>query len=195
MPWTYHGDGAPAGSDNPIVNGNLTVTGDEAIGGNGTIAGTLGVTGAITPSQTAGIVGTTTNNNANAGAVGELLTASLPSGTPVALTTNTQATVVSLSLTAGDWEVSGNLSLIFAASTSYTAVASGVSAVTNALPAEYVSFSTPAAVPGNAVFYTQRTINYRFSLLATTPVYLVAYALFTVSTLGAFGTIRARRVR
>lgn len=33
MTWTYHGGGAPAGSENPVVDGNLTVTGDLIVGG------------------------------------------------------------------------------------------------------------------------------------------------------------------
>jgi hypothetical protein len=48
-----------------------------AIGGTAANAGsftTLSATGNFTPSQTNGIVGTTTNNNANAGSVGEFVT-------------------------------------------------------------------------------------------------------------------------
>lgn len=33
MPWVYHGGGAPAGSNNPVVDGDLTVTGKITSGG------------------------------------------------------------------------------------------------------------------------------------------------------------------
>src|SRR6185437_3034241 len=83
---------------NETVGGTLGVTGAStlaslAVTGNETVGGTLGVTGnstftgTITPSQTNGIVGTTTNNAANAGSVGELITSSVAKASPVALTT------------------------------------------------------------------------------------------------------------
>jgi hypothetical protein len=50
-------------------------------------------------------------------------------------------------------------------------------------------------VPTAAVDPAFTTPVVRLSLAATTTVYLVSRATFTVSTLKAYGTIRARRVR
>ena len=74
---------------------------------NATVTGTLGVTGTITPGQTTGIVGTTTNNSAQAGSVGEYIESRVVQGSAVALTTATDTNVTSISITAGDWDVGG----------------------------------------------------------------------------------------
>lgn len=47
MTWTYHGDGAPAGSVNPVLDGDWVISGDLAVGGDETVAGTLNVVGAL----------------------------------------------------------------------------------------------------------------------------------------------------
>jgi len=73
-----------------------------AVTGAVTISGTLGVTGTITPGQTTGIVGTTTNNNAQAGSVGEYIESVIASGSSVSLTTSVMVNMTSISLTAGD---------------------------------------------------------------------------------------------
>jgi hypothetical protein len=153
-------------------------------------------TGAITPSQTVGIVGTTTNNNVNAGSVGELISATLAEGSAISLTTATAANVTSISLTAGDWDVSGVVAFKFAATTSYTNLISGTnstSATFGAVGSDARLF-TAANVPGAASLMLAAPIT-RYSLAATTTIYLIAYGTFTVSTLQAYGFIRARRVR
>ena len=157
------------------------------------------LTGAITPSQTGGIIGTTTNNSANAGAIGELITATI--ATPgTSLTTATPANVILtpfLSLTAGDWDVWGTCCFLPAATTSITQLAYGVNSVSATLPAAgsglYQQTMT-ATVPG-AIPQCEHTMVTRVSIAATTPYYLVAQAAFTVSTLSAFGTLYARRRR
>ena len=67
----------------------------------------LSSTGIITPGQTTGIVGTTTNNNVQAGSVGEYIESVVAS---VSFTTSGGAgnNIASISLTAGDWDVSLN---------------------------------------------------------------------------------------
>lgn len=157
------------------------------------------ITGAFTPSQTGGIVGTTTNNSANAGSVGELLTATI--ATPgTSLTTATPANVILtpfLSLTAGDWDVWGTCCFLPAATTSITQIAFGISATSATLPAAGSGLyqqTMAATVPG-AIPQCEHTMMTRVSIASTTPYYLVAQAAFTVSTLSAFGTLYARRVR
>jgi hypothetical protein len=66
---------------------------------------TLSASGLITPSSTIGIKGTATNDSAQAGSVGEVSDTNNLTG--VSLTNNTAVNTSSISLTAGDYEVSG----------------------------------------------------------------------------------------
>lgn len=65
-------------------------------------AAALTASGLITPSSTVGIKGTTTNDSAQAGSVGEIITAT---ASGVAQTSATLTNITSVSLTAGDWDV------------------------------------------------------------------------------------------
>lgn len=201
-PFSVVGDLTVTGSES--VGVNLSVVGSATVGsasvtGNETVGGTLGVTGAFTPSQTNGIVGTTTNNNANAGSVGEMLSAS--TGTPgVSLSNGVQVNVLSLSLTAGDWECSGAVAYKFAGTTNYTLLAHGISTTSATLDQTIghmaVMVALSGVVPGAAGLDTTVVVpSVRISIATTTTIYLVADASFTVSTLSAYGMLRARRVR
>jgi hypothetical protein len=129
--------------------------------------------------------------------VGSYLSSSVASGSAVALTSTTAANVTSLTLTEGEWDVSGVTGFLPAASTSITALnggASETSATVGSLGANF-SFTQAAVVPG-AVGQVFANPTYRVVVPkgSTTTVYLVARATFTVSTLGAYGTLQARRV-
>jgi hypothetical protein len=156
--------------------------------------GTL--TGPLTISQTAGIVGTTTNNNASVGAVGEYVSSVVAAVSAVPLTNNVAANVTSISLTAGDWDVRGDVSIQPAATTSMVTANGGINTVSATIPTVgvgprfYLSVAFPTGVG------TQMSLaSFRISIAATTTVYLVALAAFTVSTCAAFGYIGARRIR
>lgn len=130
------------------------------------------------------------------GCVGEILTATAAPAA-VALTTATAATVTSVALTAGDWEVSGVVNYTPAGTTSITILGRGANTTAATLGAQdtYAQFANAATVPG-AVVITEMIPNQKFSFsAASTTVYLIARATFTVSTLTAGGTIRARRIR
>jgi hypothetical protein len=154
------------------------------------------LTGALTPSQTAGVVGTTTNNNANAGAVGEYVTAALASSSPITLVNSTFTNVVSISLTAGDWDVNGTVVLACNPATGMFSMQSYISTNSGAnmgppYPGQSSIIGTGLQV--NAIQMPTGTA--RFSLAATTTVYLGAYAAFNTGPATAYGTIRARRIR
>lgn len=155
-------------------------------------------TGAITPSQTAGIVGTTTNNNANSGSVGEYISSTVLVGSAVSLTTGTAANVTSISLTAGDWDVSGTVAFNPAGTTTTTAQGGAISTTSATIPVSPYAgggfFVAPVSTAGLAT-NAYATGTTRLSLSATTTVYLVAYAQFATSTETAYGFIGARRVR
>lgn len=146
----------------------------------------------ITPGQ---IPGTTTNDSAAGGNLGEYTESVIPSGSAVSLTSGTPANVTSLSLTAGDWDVRGAVLFNPAASTSMTASGSSLSLTSATLDAIYLQFDRYAAfVPANPLGGFSIGVR-RVSVAVTTTVYLVAQATFTVSTLAAYGYLNARRVR
>ena len=141
-------------------------------------------------------VGTITNDNAPAGAVGEYITATLASGSAVALTTAVTANVTSISLTPGDWDVAGIVDYTPGATTSISSWAQGSSTTTAVLgPQDSFSKTALAAEVPTAVSYGEVIPTVRYSLAVTTTIFLVTQAAFTLSTLSAYGTIRARRVR
>ncbi len=182
--------------------GTLQLGGDENANShkitnltNGSAAQDAAAFGQI-PVITAGqIVGTNTNNNATAGNVGEYVdsTTSLAAGGTSATDTN----LTSISLTAGDWDVSA---LIFLSESG-----SGTGAVVSFFA---MSISTTSATQGtlgdNAVritrtgssdemFLTQPRV--RISIASTTTVYLVYSMTYTGATPRLAGNIRARRMR
>ncbi len=160
----------------------------------GSSVGALTFTGAITPSSTAGIVGTTTNDSANAGSVGEFPTPSDLSSVP--LTSGTAANGSSISLTAGDWDVSGSCLFTSAASTTSTIWTCGISTTSATRPASFsqenvLQLSTAQTNVGSQM----STPVVRISVASTTTVYLVGMCSFGTSTETLSGKMRARRIR
>ncbi|SRR6266404_3217161 len=143
------------------------------------------------------VKGTTTNDNAAAGDVGESFGPSVASGSPVALTTATPANLTSQSLTAGDWDVTCEANFTTAASTSITSLITSISttsATLNQTPFNIGYWTGAANVPGVANISAPFPRN-RISLNSTTTVFCVVQSTFTVSTLGAWGGLYARRPR
>lgn len=147
------------------------------------------------------VKGTTTNDNAAAGVVGEFITATV--ATPgSALTTATPLTITSISLTAGDWDVASVIDFLYTGAT-VTDIRSGPSLTTNVLPTQAggggLGTDALAIDPSNfATISDVQTLDsgpVRVSIAGTTTVFLVAQATFSVGTVSAFGTIRARRIR
>lgn len=151
---------------------------------------------AFSPS-TGGIIGTTTNNNTNAGNVGEYMEAEVLSGAPVSLTTGTTANITSITLTAGDWDVTG--AVVF--TPAGTTTVQSLFASTNTTSATLPTAPNKGAYFGVAASFTtgQGQIanigSRRYSVAGSTQVFLVANATFGVSTMTAFGIIHARRRR
>lgn len=147
-------------------------------------------------------IGTSTNDSAAAGEIGELITATVASGAAVALTSPTAKNVTSVSLTAGDWDVSGAVSFTLAGATCTLAQA-GISAATNALPTQAggSGIGTDPLVGGSFLSTALTGVQnlaippVRVTLAATTTIYLVAQTTFSLGTSAAYGTIRARRIR
>ena len=148
--------------------------------------------------STTGIIGTTTNNNAAAGSVGEYRSTIVVSGSQVSLTDTVSTTIASISLTSGDWDIWGQVNFNPSAGTIITYHAASISTTSGAIapvPADnesYVAiFATAAAGNGDTLPIAPA----RISISGTTTMYLIARSFFSVSTNFAFGKICARRVR
>lgn len=168
---------------------------------NCNLSGTSGCT--IVPNTLFGITGTTTNDSVNAGGVGELLTTTVATASAVALTTATAADIMTVSLTPGDWDVAYQIRHKPAASTSITILSCSLSVTANTMGTQpggsgigtdSVTLLTQVAQV-NAGEITQASIPVRVTLAATTTLRVVCNDTFTVSTMAAYGTVRARRVR
>jgi len=147
-----------------------------------------------------GIRGTTAGDAAAAGFVGEYISANVNTNLACAASSNI-GDLTSISLTAGDWDVTGvvrfntlgsstftgaELGISITSGNSYT----GLSATDNYVPLSFQSIATSA-------FPTITIPPVRLSLAATTdtPVYLKFGCTYTGTAPGANGSIKARRVR
>lgn len=161
------------------------------------IGGARSVIGAMSPDTGCVLSGTPTNDSAAAGKIGEYVSSNLLVGSAVALTTATSKTVTSISLTAGDWDVTGTVAFAPAAGTLIVDMKGGISQTNNTL----ATLSDTAALvdiplsPSAGVGATIPVGTSRISLSGTTTIYLVAQCTFTVSTNAAYGFISARRAR
>ena len=142
-----------------------------------------------------GIAGTATNDNADAGIVGEYVSSTV-AASGVGLTDATFANITTISLTAGDWDVSGVVGVTTGAGTTIAYINYGVSttSATNGALGQMGSLTTNATIAATTDFVTPVPTT-RLSLASTTTVYLVTRVSFAVSTANAYGVIRARRVR
>jgi hypothetical protein len=133
------------------------------------------------------IPGTTTNDNASAGNVGELIESSV---TGVSITSTVQTNVTSISLTAGDWDVWANIGI----SGTSTSVIRGTITTTSATIGSGPNGGAFLLFAGDQVGGFMPIGQKRLSLSATTTVYLVTQTTGT-GTLTANGYLGARRRR
>ena len=164
------------------------------------IATSSGVTfGSVTFSSTSGLIGTTTNDSAAAGSVGEFITSQVLTSSAISATTNTNINVTSISLTAGDWDVFGQVCFNGAAGTLVTYQTCAASTTSATLSDLSLSSNLSYGTTGVAIYAAQAvTVPIpvrRTSLSATTTIYLVAISGFTISTSTVCGTLSARRRR
>jgi hypothetical protein len=120
--------------------------------------------------------------------------ATLASGSATSLVTATAKTVISVSLSAGDWDVWGVVAFKAASGTTTTYMQAGTSSSNNTMGADGSYASLPLAISGNTVDTHLPAPATRYTLTDTTTIYLIAKAAFGVSTMTAFGTIKARKI-
>ena len=147
---------------------------------------------------TGGIVGTTTNDNTNAGNVGEYVVSDIALGSALSLTTATNTNLTSISLTAGDWDVTLAPTFTGGATTTLTFATASIS-TTSATPDATLGRANNQFYNGLTVFNNinpaQPIPVRRFTFASTTTVFAVVRANFGTSTCSAFGTLSARRIR
>lgn len=190
------------------IGGSTGATDNAALRADGVGGATLqasaliiaDTTGSLSRSGNGGIPlqGTNTNDSAAAGYLGEYVESVVAEGSAVSLTTATSTDITSISLTAGDWDVVATNAFAHGATTNVTVHLGGISTTSATLPTGPLGltierYGSGGLVPnGTVVLYTGQV---RLSLSATTTVYLVGRASFTVSTCSGYGGISARRVR
>jgi hypothetical protein len=175
----------------PIVQSGATVK----VAVSDLTAGRAVSTGQLTA---AGVKGISTNTNASAGNVGEYISSTVAYNATGNLTTATSTNVTSISLTAGDWDVFGSCLVDGPGTTVLNYMIAGFSSTSATLPV-YQYYTTAyfqgGATPFSTVNIFANPPSFRFSLSATTTIYLVVTAGFSVNTLTAGGYMAARRVQ
>lgn len=143
------------------------------------------------------LLGTVTSDNACAGCVGEYISSTILVGSAVSMSTGAAVDVTSISLTPGDWMVTGVVVTNPGGGTTQTDFLGWISTVSATLPTRPNSGAFArqpfAALAGTDISMPVGTM--RLSLAATTTVYLSGRSVFAVSTDAIYGFIGARRTR
>jgi len=143
---------------------------------------------------TGGIIGTTAADSATAGDVGEFVSNSVVYASAVSIPTNvTPVNITSISLTAGDWDVWGNVTFNIN-TTGVVSLYGWVSSSSATLPdislaSVFVVLTTFAGAVGTAI------PSRRFNVSSPTTVYLSAEFSAASGTYSGAGNIFARRRR
>lgn len=181
-------------SNAQMIYGNTfpywNVTGPLVVGGTTTLTG--------------GIVGTATNDSATAGNIGEFKTTTVVAGSAIAgAGTGAFKDVTSVSLTAGDWIVSGTCDYVWTGVTATIMNCGlGTTADTMAGQAGGAGIGTdPASIRQGTIGTTltgTQTLSApptRVSIAATTTIRLVAGMTYSAGSFTQYGTIKAWRIR
>jgi hypothetical protein len=176
-----------------VVNGNTGIAPYfKAVGSDTNVSLQLQAQG----TGSIALQGTGTNDSAAAGYVGEIISAN-NIATGVSLSTGATSNIVSISLTAGDWDVWGNLVFSPGGATTYTNFSGSITTSSGTISNPSISDSSISL----SATFTAATTQYfalspcRISIASTTTVYLTAQSTFGVSTLKGAAVLTARRAR
>jgi hypothetical protein len=181
------------------VNDTVGSNNTNAVTGAGTITYTgmnfFGTSKIInTTTQTGGVTtGIVRSTGPSAGFIGEQLVGTLGSGSAVSLTNTTVTNIITLSLTAGTWDVSclGCFGSVPTGFTGGTVSISETSATGGTLGNNAVATPYPPTSGGSLCLAIP---SFRIQKASTSNVYLVMAGFFTGGTLNGFGRISATRV-
>ena len=155
------------------------------------------------------VTGVISGSDAATGVVGEYLQANRLRSAASSLTTATDLSVTSLTLTAGDWDVTASCGFTNSGAT-MTESQCGLSQTDNTQPADDTlavvtpvadtlaeEFKMETAFDGTAtsVDVVMTVSRYRVSLSISDTLFLVNTAVFGAGTSSGYGQIRARRIR
>jgi hypothetical protein len=141
------------------------------------------------------LTGTTAADDATAGNVGEIITSTVAIGAGPSLSTGSPSNVTNISLTAGDWDVSGEVVFEFTSATqsgdSIAALSPASATLNGDIPDGYNGLRLTTTTCKTSIALAPQ----RFSQSGTLTRYLVAQATFSAGSCKASGIIRARRIR
>lgn len=132
------------------------------------------------------IQGVVDASNALAGSVGEVISSVIASGSAVSFSNGIDKNVTSISLTAGDWDVFGNVTFISSGGTTLTFA---WCSLTSATRPDASLYAEATGSSGMSTPYLRVNVN------TSTTVYLSARATIGSGTCTGAGGIYARRVR
>lgn len=136
--------------------------------------------------------GVTNGTDAPPGQIGEVISSVVT--TTVPLTNNVAANITSLSLTAGDWDVSGEVWITGV--TAATVMGAAINTTSATLPTAPTFSGSRAQIAGTLSAANIMALrSCRASLAATTVYYLIAFCNYTAGAASGTGCIWARRVR
>lgn len=139
-----------------------------------------------------GILGVTDGSNAAAGCIGEVL--SVTAGPVVNGSPNTAVEVCRLTLTPGDWDVTGYAKLEGSAA-SLTGLHWRIGTTLNVLSSNSAGIQYVPAIASSGRYYGGPAIPERISVSVSTIVYMVMNAAFSAANMNMYGGMTARRAR
>lgn len=168
-------------------------------GGSGTVnsgtAGQLGLYSATGTTISGGtlqnVLGVATNSSSAAGYVGEFVTSHIANASAVSISSMTATDMTTLSLTAGDWDVWGNIAFINGnvASNSFAWISTTSATIPESSLRGGYNDATNTISPDTSV----QAPMVRISISGTTTVYISGYINIASGSWAMAGTLSARR--
>jgi len=188
-------------------DGGAIATGDETVGlrAGANVRFTaneftsLTATGLITPDSTAGILGTTTNDNADTGSIGEHFSAVRLSTDALILTSTLPGNVAQFTLGAGDWDLWGHVVYLTGGATKIITSLAWMSTTSLTVPSDPSEYNSTNNGSGGvtpiAGSHGLDAPYIRLSLAVSTQVFLGGGGTFSNGSMAACGSMSARRAR
>jgi hypothetical protein len=184
-------------STKEYVDNQLTGGGSFLPTSGGTMNGPLVLNDTLVPSSIIGITGTNTNDNAQAGAVGQISTNSATAG--ISIQSGIPTNIIGVTLTPGDWDIDGEIWFNWSTSNMMpTLIQAGINPNIIAIPNAPGPGVSRMSMPLNFAVNSFAVLSLRpcrASLSIPTPYYLIGHANFPSGTVTVTGNILARRAR